>query len=148
MGALAANPPSLVRRNASSDIIGRYKATAAFYLSAILVRDGTQVDGVKKATGTSGFKGIALGQAEAAQDEVDVLEKGLVETTINATVTAGSEGSLVYANTSGSSDNLEDVTTTSTSNLPIGRIAQVLVTGTQGTNRVVLDIEGDGHVAR
>lgn len=138
----------VVRRNAGSDVIGRFKATAAFFLGALLVRDGTAVDGVKKATGTSGFKGLALAQAEASGDEVDVLEKGYIETTINVSVTAASEGALVYANTSGGSSNPEDITTTSTSNLPIGRIAQVLVTGALGTNKVVIAIEGDGHVAR
>ncbi len=146
--ATLARDVAIRRSNPSADVIGRWTATAAIFAGAVLVRDGTQVDGVKKATGTSAYKGIALTCADAAGDPVDVLEVGYVETTINATVNAASEGAAVYANTSGSSDNLEDVTTTATSNLPIGKIAQVLVGGTLGTNRVVLRLVGDGHVDR
>lgn len=146
--ATLARDVAIARTASNRTIQGPWKATAAIFAGAILVRDGTQVDGVKKATGTTGFKGIALSGAAAAGETVDVLEVGYVETPINATVAASNEDDTVYANTSGASDNLEDCNLTSTSNLSIGKIAAVLVAGAAGANLVRILIEGDGHTSR
>ena len=135
---------AIARKSWGGDVIGRFDATGVFYAGSLVVEDGSAATGVKKATGTSGFKGISLGEA-AVGDVVDVLELGYIRTSINSSVSAGDEGTTVYADVANTSDNPTDITKTSTSNLPVGKISSVEVAGAAGVNRVVIRIAGDGH---
>lgn len=146
MATLAKDTP-VTRSPSGGDIVGKFEATALIYDGAVVIEDGTLAEGVKHhAATTAGFKGIALTGASASGEMVEVLEDGYVVTSLAATVAAGGEGATVYA--VANSTNLADANLTSTSNLPIGKIARVLTAGTTGANLVVVKVQGDGHVSR
>lgn len=146
MATLAADTPVKLASYGPPKI-GKFKATAAIFDGAVVVADGSVVDGVKHySTGTAGGKGIALQPAIAAGEYIEILEDGYIVTPIASTVAAADEGTAVYQ--TASSTNPADITKTSTSNLPIGTIAAVLVAGGAGSNSVIVHVQGDGHKSR
>lgn len=115
-------------------------AGATFFLGSTLIEDTVAGKVIKYASGTSGFAGLSMAGA-VLNDRVDIKEQGFWYGTIGATVAAADKGAVVYA--LATSDNPADWTTTSGSNLPVGRVHHVEVAGAAGTNRVVVFFQAD-----